>query len=207
MSTSYASSYEEIKEALAGLIGLGGIALLIVVAIIALVVALVIHYIEAIPTYIIAKKNSYRYAWVALLPFSICTTFVLSAIPGNRNVKITEKLSMKNVTAFVTYILIALIGSSLMGIVSKALLVIPVLGLFLSIVARYLPVIALAIIEYAFLKDVIDIYNHDKKSNIITAVVVVVANKFLVIVRGIYLWTLVGKTPANQPIVAEFTEE
>ena len=200
------TSYEAINKAMTNLLALGGLVFVFAV-LICVLLALIIHYIEAIPTYIIAKKNGYRHAWVALLPSTFCSAFVLSAIPGKRDVKLIGRFSMKNVTAFITYIFIAILGPALIGIVSKILLPIPVLGVLLATLARLVPAIACTIIEYAFLRDVIDIYSTDKKSNIITSIIVVIANRFIVIVRAIYLWTLVGRTPESQPIVAEFTEE
>ena len=207
MPASYAESYHEIQSSLTELVTIGGIALLIAALVIALIVILVLHYIEAIPTFIIAKKNGFRFAWIALLPLPFCTAFVLSSTPGTRDVSLIGKWSVKNTVAFILFIFVSILGVSIMNVVAKSLILIPILGFLLSAITRIIPVAAIVLFEYAFLRDVIDIYSTDKKSNAIIAVVIAVANRFIPIVKGIYLWTLVGKTPAEQPITAEFTEE
>ena len=206
--------YSGIENFLIGLFGVSGFALLLMVLFIGAAIYLVCHYFEAIPVYIIAKKNGYRYAWVSLIPVAACKLFVLSALPGERDTKLLGKWSMKNLPAFIIYILLPLIGPSFAiiagSIVSIVLLLIPFIGALLSplafLAAALIFVFAVLMFEYAFLRDIADLYGSDKDSNSTTAIVIVVLNFFFKIVRPIYLWTLVGKQPIHNRFEAEFTE-
>ena len=69
-------------------LGAGALSLGMIIAIIVLpiILALVLHYVEAIPVFKIAKKMGVDKAWIALIPIKLCSTYVLSCIPGNREI-------------------------------------------------------------------------------------------------------------------------
>ena len=205
--------YSELESLMSGFVGLSGLALIGVILLIGVVIALAFHYLEAIPTFIIAKKNGFRHAWVALIPIHLCITYVLSGIPGERDTKVA-KWTIKSKTAFLVYLLIAIVGTgiaaTISGLIGGVLGLIPFIGVFLSAligtVIGLIPAIACILFEHAFLRDVINVYNTDAKSSSTTALIVVIVNYFIKIVRPIYLWTLVGKQPIHNRFEAEFTE-
>ena len=83
--------------------------------------------------------------------------------------------------------------STVIAIVSTIL---PVVG-SLSFILGLVPAAACAVIEYVYLRDLLDIYKEDKKANNTAAIVVSVIDFVLVgdLIRTCYLYTLIKKQP------------
>ena len=197
------------------LVGLGvTFATFAVIFVVTLAIAMVLHYVEAIPVFKLAKKNGIGYAWVALIPIKLCSTFVLSAIPGEREINLFGKFKLKNMSAIIIYLCVYLIGvpvvTLISGLIGGVLGLIPILGIILAAIVGFIlglvPAVAIVVLEYAFLKDVIDIYNEDKNANRTTSLIVTITDCFFYIVRGIYLWTLLKKEPVASKLEVEYSE-
>lgn len=198
-----------LEELLGGGLALGGMAvsfgIMIVSAIICLVIALAFQYVEAIPTFKIAKKNGVDHAWIALIPILPCRLYILSKIAGDKEISFFGKVTIKNrLVAFLIWLGVYLIGVPLMtfiaGLIGGVLGLIPVIGIILAALVGFVlglvPAAVTWLIEYSFLRDVLDIYKEDKHSNNTTSIVISVLSCFFTrLVRGIYLWTLIKKEP------------
>lgn len=210
----YSSSSDVLEGLLGGGLAIGGILVylsaLIIPLIIIAVVILVMHYVEAIPVFKLAKKAGIKYAWVALIPIKPCSTFVLASIPGEKEVSLLGKKDIKRTTAIIIYFVILFVGvpiaTFISGIIGTFLGIIPFIGIILAglvgTVIGLIPGAALIIFEYSFLKDITDLYDTGKS----TALIITIINYFVPIVRGIYLWTLIKKEPLTQNYHAEFSE-
>lgn len=161
-----------------------GVVFLIISSIIATIVALIIHYVEAIPVYKLAKKRGVNHAMVALIPIQPCIMFVLASIPGEREIDYFGKFKTKLMTSILIYCGVYLATPALASV-----------GGILALI----PIAATLILDYIYLKDVIGLYNPDKSANNTASIIVTIANYFTGgLVRGIYMWVLLKKEPIEQ---------
>ncbi|MDO5123837.1 MAG: hypothetical protein Q4D44_04130 [Eubacteriales bacterium] len=186
--------------------GIAGIILLValITAVISIIFSLVIYVVEAIPTYILARKAKRPLAWLAWIPFfgSYCRLFVLADIPGNKPfVALTDKITIKSrPLSFLAYVGIKLLGPSVITAFIALANLVPFIGQVvgtLSSVLYLVPAVALAIMEYVYLKDVLDVFKEDKKANSTASLVVTLLDSFITFgfARVIYLYTLLKKEP------------
>lgn len=187
----------------------------ILAGIAALVVGIIYFIFESIPVYTLAKRAGYKYAWLAWMPFfhDYCRIFVLCEAAGNKPfVPNLGKFKIENrKMSFLAHILIKYFGGAIIGsVVSILSLVLPGIG-SLSTILVLVPGIACAIIEYVYLRDLIDIYKEDKKANNTAAIVVSVVDFVLLgdLIRTCYLYTLIKKQPlpVNEIVVEGTTAE
>ena len=221
-SSGMLGDIESILGSIAGIFSIASMGVSAIFAIIAAIfagiVAIVLYILYSIPVYSLAKKVGVKYAWLAWVPiFHVYfRLFVLCEIAGNKpfipNIGKFKIESRK--MSFLAHILIKYLGgmiiSTVVGILSMFL---PIVG-SLSIVLGLVPAAACAIIEYVYLRDVIDIFKEDKKSNNTTSIIVTVIDAILVgdFIRTCYLFTLMKKQPlpvneivvenANEPMVS-----
>ena len=108
--------------------------------------------------------------------------------------------------SFLAYILIALFGNMVVGVLITIFsIVIPVLG-SLSTILALLPAAACAIIEYVYLRDVLDLFKEDKQANNTAAILVSVIDACLIsnLVQSCYLLTVMKRQPLPQKeVIAE----
>lgn len=214
-------SLEEIYESLYyGLgiaeLGVAGIILMITIIgaivgfVVSCVVTFVIWLVESIPTYKLAKKLDYQYAYLAWIPFfgSYFRLYVLTAMVGNKPFDLFDgKIKIQSRTmSFWCYVAIALFGGAIISMVIGILGFIPILGQIVSILgtfAYFLPPVATGLMQYVFIKDVLDLFKEDKKANRTAAIVITVLDSTVTfgLARAIYLWTITKLEPLPQQTV------
>lgn len=199
-------------------LGIAGVMLMVslivglVAAVVGLVVSLVVFVLEAIPLYKISKKLDRKYAWLVWLswiPFigGYFSTYVLSDIPGDQPVKLVSKLTVENrVMSFWIYTGIRLFGATLITVLISIVNMIPVLGQVIGAFSTLLylaPTVAAAWIEYAYLRDVLDLFKPDQKSNNTAAIIITALDTMatLGLARAIYLYTIMNKEPLPQQVL------
>ncbi len=214
------SEFEEIFEIItegAGSInallnlGITGVAILIAIisAIVAFVTWVVVYIVGGIPVYTIAKKTNTEGAILAWMPIftSYFREYLLAKMPGNKPFKIFDKKIESRSNAFWIYLGIRLAGPTLITIAISIASVIPIAGVFISAFGSMLyliPPVATAFIEYVFLKDVLDMFKEDEKSNNTTAIVIAVLDALVTggLAQSIYLYSLIKKEPLQEQVVA-----
>lgn len=216
-SSDYYSSnpFEEFTDFLGSSEGAfltGFLAVYLVMIAVALLVGLLFYIFEAFPIYKLAKKTGRKMAWLAWIPiFGVYfRTYVLADIAGDKElVIIPEKVVIKNrQTSFWIYLGISVLGPVVIGILTTILSLIPVIGWFISMFTTllvFVPVICTAFMEYAYLRDVLDIFKEDKKANNTAAIVVTALDAAITggLARLIYLYTILK----CEPIYGEPTYE
>ena len=209
-------SISSILSSISEIAGMGFVGVLIIVAIVSAIVSFVVSIIlwilGAIPVYKLATKMNRKNAWLAWVPIfgSQFRLWVLSDIAGDKpftvfNGKITVK-SRSN--SFWIYLAINYLGGAVVtAVVGVFSTIIPIMG-SLSAVLMLVPTVACAIMEYVYLRDVLDIFKEDKKSNQTTAIVVTALDSLVTFgfARIIYLYTLLKYQPLPQVVVSEQAE-
>lgn len=214
------SEFEEIFEAItegAGSInallnlGITGVAILVAIisAIVAFVTWVVVYVVGGIPVYSIAKKTNTEGAILAWVPVftSYFRTYLLAKVPGNKPFEIFGKKIESRSNAFWIYLGIRLAGPTLITIAISIASVIPIAGIFISAFGSMLyliPPVATAIMEYVFLKDILDMFKEDEKSNNTAAIVVTVLDALVTggLAQSIYLYSIIKKEPLQVQTVA-----
>lgn len=189
-------------EGLASLASAGiGLTLLIIGSIISAVVAIAFYIFHSIPIYTMAKKQGMKYAWLAWVPIchDLCRLYLLSEMAGDKpcdpgigNFKIANRRM-----SFLYYVLIKWLGAAVVGIVvSIASMILPIVG-SVSVILGLLPAAACGVLEYVYLRDVLNLYKEDAKSNQTTSIVITAIEAVLGIdfVKTGYLYTLMKKEP------------
>lgn len=208
-------SLSAIIAAVTGLASLGIAGILIIAAIIGIIVGLVVAVVtwvlEAIPIYLLAKKLGREHAWLAWVPIfgAEFRLWVLSDIACEKPFTVyKEKYTIKNrANSFWLYVAIKYFGaaviSAVVGVVSA---IIPLIG-SVSAVLMLLPTVACAIIEYVYLRDVLDIFKENKEANKKTSFFITLLDSFVTLgfARIFYLFTLLkcSPLPSNVEIVIE----
>lgn len=167
--------------------GLGVIAMIgtFITLAVSLLVTVAQWILLALPLFALAKKTGRKLGWIAWIPVlgDYCRMFTLSDIPGDKEFVLFGKLKIKSrILSFVIWAGIALFGSmvwdvvlSLLGGLFSFTGVGPMISLALSLV----PDVALGFMEYVFLRDVLDMFKPDKKSNNTWAIVATVVDAIL----------------------------
>lgn len=195
-------------------LGLSGIILMITViaAVASFLFSVLIYVLEAIPVFALAKKNGRKLAWLAWVPIfgSYFRLYVLTDIPGDKEFSVFNgKIKMKSRSmSFWCYLGIILFGGALVTAIVGILSLIPGIGPIIgsaSSILGFVPAAVGGIMEYVYLRDVLDIYKPDKKKNMTAAIVVTVLDNLATLgfARVIYLYTIIK----NKPISAETNDQ
>ncbi len=184
----------------------------IITAIVTGIIAIALYIFQSIPVYSLAKKVGLKYAWLSWVPIfhNYFRLFVLCEMAGNKPFvpKLGKFKLESRKLSFLAHIVIKYFAGLIVGIITAvASTVIPIVG-SLSAVLALVPTAACAWIEYVYLRDVLDIFKEDKKSNNTTSIVITVIDAILVgdLIRSCYLYTLMKKQPLPEPeIVIENT--
>lgn len=191
----------------------GALVVGIIVAVISFLLAIIWHFVQAIPIYKLAKKTNTKGAALALIPIpffyldELLRTFVFVKTAGGKEVKIVGKFKIDSrILSYFIWLGIFLFGNMLWDTVMYILTGITG-GLLtpLSFVLSYVPNVALAWLEYAFLRDVLDIFDENKKKNNTVAIVVSVIDAILPFrfARTVYLYFILRKKPITEELVTE----
>lgn len=151
----------------------------ILAAVLSLLIAVLLYVAEAIPVYSLSKKLGRRLSILAWIPvFSrFFRFFILSDLAAEKPFSLFGgKLKFKNrLLAFWIYLGFALGGNAIVTLLLFLVNVIPYLGQILGGMVSLLylvPKAACGIIEFAMLRDLLDIFKPDRKSNKVTAIVI-----------------------------------
>ena len=223
MSSDLVTTLEEIYEGLYyGLgiaeLGIAGVVLVwgLIVAVVGFCVSTFLSVLrwvlEAYPTYKLAKKVGYAHAYLAWIPIfgSYCRLFVLAGMPGDRPFEAFGKFKMKSRgLAFWLYLAIVVFGGTLITAIIGILNVIPIIGQVIGTFTSLLYLLPWAIttvMEYVFLKDVLDLFKEDEKANRTASIVVTLLDSLATFgfARTIYLYTLLKRDPLPQPVYTEY---
>lgn len=217
-SSDMLGDVESILGSIAGIFSIASMGATAVIAIITAIVtgfiAVALYILQSIPVYSLAKKVGLKHAWLSWVPVfhDYFRLFVLCEIAGNKPfLPNLGKFKLENrKLSFLAHIVIKYFGGTIIGvIVTVASTVLPVIG-SVSAILGFIPAVACAWIEYVYLRDVLDIFKEDKKSNNTTSIVITVIDAILLgdLIRSCYLYTLMKKQPLpEKEIVVENTVE
>lgn len=183
-----------------------------------LVFGVVIYLLEAIPLYKLAKKNGRKLAWLAWIPVvgAYCRLYVLADIAGEKPFSmLNDKIRIaKRPMSFLVFLGVDLFGGLLINIALSIISIIPVIGWIIGLFGSLLhlvPAVFLAIMEYRYLYDAVNVFKGDRESNRKTSIIVTVLDALVTqgLARTIYLYTLLKYDPIPEPVVSEeaFTPE
>ena len=163
---------------------------------------LLLWLLEAIPTYKLAKKLNYQYAALAWIPFRYVLHYVQIAMVGDKPFELFEKkLTVQNRSlTFLVYLGIDLFGSMLITSLIAILGVLPGIGPVISALSTVLylaPYVAMAMMDFVYIKDIGDRFKEDKQGNINASIVVVLLDNLVTfgLAKIVYLYTLLKKDP------------
>ncbi len=197
-------------------IGIGGFFLLvtIITTIVGAIIAIARYILESFPVYKVAKKVGRKHAWLAWVPIfsSVFRMYVLSDVAGDKPVEVKlfgKHLKFQNrILVFFSYVGIGVFGAELLTIVLTILGIIPVVGQIVAVFGTLfylLPPLAEGIIEYVYLRDVLDKFKEDKVSNRRTSIIVTVLDSLCTLgfARVVILYTIMNKPVLKEEIVEE----
>ena len=163
---------------------------------------LLLWLLEAIATYKLAKKLNYEYAALAWIPFRYVLHYVQIAMVGDKPFELFDKkLTVQNRSlTFLVYLGIDLFGSMLITSLIAILGVLPGIGPIISALSSVLylaPYVAMAMMDFVYIKDIGDRFKADKQGNITASIVVVLLDNLATfgIAKIVYLYTLLKKDP------------
>lgn len=196
---------------IAGIMLVGGFIVSVITAFISFCIRLLVFILEAIPLYKVARKMERKCAWLAWMAWipgigSYLSTFVLTRVPGDKPLQLVKKVKINNrLLSFWIYVGIALFGPALISVISYIFGFIPVLGQIIgifSIFLKLIPAVAAAWMEFAYLRDVLDIFKPDKKANLTAAIIVAILDALVTfgLARAFFLYTIINKDPLPQPV-------
>ncbi len=210
--SDFSSSLYETEQAissidgiLSGSIGIVWSIIIIVGAIVSFCISVTHWLLQAYPLFRLAQKIGRKNAWLAWIPGigDYCRTFVLTDLPGNKEVVILNKVKLSRVAAFWIWVGVKLFGfivwDGIMTIFSGIASATGIGALLAPafVVLSFVPDVALFLFEYTFLRDALDLFKPDKKKNNTMAIILSVVDYFLPwrFARTVYLWFLLRCEP------------
>ena len=219
-----------LASAVSAVVGVASAVVAVVSAIVAFVVFVVLHILKAIPIYNLAKKTNTKYAWLVWIPFfgTYFRTYILCTMAGDKEVKLFDghiffkegkipeffdkKLVIKDrKLSFWIYLAVDLLGNGVITVIVGILQFIPVLGQIAGLLVSVLYLLPSAIIlvfDYVYLRDVLHIFDENKKNNNIIAIIISALDTFATagLARTVYLFTLMKKQPIDSVLEVEAVE-
>ena len=193
----------------AGVVLIYGIIAGLVTAIFEMLLSILLFVLQAFPLFKISRKVERKSAylvWLSWLPVigGYLSTYVLADIPGNKPLNLTNKVSIQNrLLSFWMYIGIGVFGPTLITTFMGIFGIIPILGqilAFCSVILYIIPAAAVAWFEYAYLRDVLDVFNQNHNSNRNAAIIITVLDSLVTFgfARAFYLYTIINKEPLDR---------
>ena len=127
--------------------------------------------------------------------------YVLSDVPGKKPLHLTNKVIISDrLLSFWIYVGIKLFGPALITTFIFIVGLFPIIGQIIGSISAFLylvPVAAAAWIEYAYITDVLNIFNLNHSSNRKTAIVIAILDAVVTFgfARAFYLYTIMNKEP------------
>lgn len=192
------SSYnDDVSELLAG----GAIVTIILIALaISFLCVVIAYFLTAFPLYKLAKNSGYSNAFLAWIPYA--NIYLEFDLPSNKPFSMFgERIKLeKRSVAFCIYLGIILGLGIILSIFSSVLSVIPVIGVFLGLIIRFIPTIAAKIMLYYMYYDIIEMYSDDDSTTTVWAIF----SALFPIVFIIWLWINMNKVPNSKTITATY---
>lgn len=173
----------------------------VVPGIINLLISAVLFIVAAPPYYKLAKKSGLKQAWLAWIPIPFADryirTYLLNKIMGETPMTFFNRsFTLQNrFVVFWSYVCISLFGGAIITLIITVASFIPALGAMIGAITSLLYLVPPAIkciLDYAFVRDVLNMYKADKKSNAITAAILSVLDNFITFgfATPIYLYSI-----------------
>lgn len=197
-----------VGTAIASILGIASTAFTLIFTIIVLltgVIGFVLNYFGfAIPLFIVGRKVKCKFAWLAWVPVfqGLIGIFVMWKISGKEAFEFWKgKIRIKQgIVAVLGYVVVYFFGGAIVTFIVAVLNLIPGFGQLASLLAMllyYLPAFILAVAEYVYMRDVIQLFKADEKKCRIHAFVVVVLDTLLTFgwARNFYLLSMARLKP------------
>ncbi len=200
--------------ALFGFIGTAAVGLFFILVLIAILILwFVLHIIKAIPVFVLCKRAGKKNAWLAFIPLPLSTVedaiklYLMSTLTNTQELRFFSRYKVSNKTnAFWIWFGIGTVGYWLwnllwfcIGALSGGI------ALPISLLLGVIPCFAVGIFEYAFLRDVLNVYKSDKTTNNTVAVVATAIDQIIGygLARTFCLYTIMKKDPIPEECVTE----
>lgn len=202
-STAFIAIIIALIELIIGIVGSSvGFVIVVASAIVSFLSFLAFYLLDAIPLTVIAKKAKCKGKWLAWIPLfqDMFCLYLLCRIPGKEDFQLGKfRIKERNMSMLI-YLLVHFFGGALITVLIGILNFFPVIGQILSAITMllyFVPTAICTIIEFVYLRDVLDMLKPDKKSNRIMAWVVSILDALITFgwAKRIYLITLMGKKP------------
>lgn len=182
-----------------------GLVALIVGAIVAVLSSVLLYVATSLPHYRLAKKMGYKHAWLAWIPIDLVRIYMLCNIVGPKTFSLFgDKFKTENRTlSFWAYLGVDVFGDVIVWLLFFILNLIPFIGQILSgftFLLNTVPAVIQGLILYVYMRDILDIFQENKKTNNIIAIVIAVLDSLVTggLARTIYLYALWNKNPLPQ---------
>lgn len=198
---------DEISEILKELSGSSAATVIAAVVIVCVLVVVAVKFtkylLECVALYSVAKKIGYKKAAIAWVPVfgSWFRRYVLVNICSDKDFVLFGKRRFKSRRkSFWVYVIISFCGGTLIDILS----LIPGAGQVIMIVGTILSVIPstiCAVMDYVYLRDVLDMFRKNRKANKTLAITATVLDSLLTsgFARIFCLYTVIRKDPVPEP--------
>ena len=164
------------------------------------------YLLTAVPVYTLAKKTKSSYAGLAWIPFfqDLFCLYLMREIADRPDFQLWGKLRIrKGIILFWVYIGVYFLGPTLITAWLAAVNSIPMFGQIVGAFSSFLyllPLIICAVIEYVYLRDVINRFCENEKTNRVHAFAVTFIDAILLVfpfglIKSIYLFFLMWKKP------------
>ena len=182
--------------------------------IVSAVLFIVLYIVQAIPIYAVAKKLGYQYAWLAWIPIcqQLFCLYVLMKASGKEQFEFANgKIKMQGTYSFLIYLLFYFFGNAIVTLLIGIVNILPGIGQILGLISTilyFLPDIVFAIITYVYMRDILDLFKPDHKSNCTHSAIVTVLDALITsgLAQIIYLFTLLKMDPIQDTYYLEQDE-
>lgn len=187
-----------------GAIGVVAMTFLVIFAVL-VVIGIALYIFKAYAIYSFAKKLNYPRAWIAWIPIKYCRIFVLSDLAGEKRLEFWHGKFKHDdrKLGFWAYVGIDFAGPTIINMLCSIVMLIPVVGMPASCICyvlNLLPLLASAILEYIYFRDILELFKEDKHSNEVTSFVITIIDVLVGggLARAIYLLTMKKLEPLNR---------
>lgn len=187
-----------------GVFGIIAVITLIAAAVV-FIIGIVIYIIKSYAISTFAKKLNYAHPWLAWVPIKYFRIYVLADMVGDKRLEFWHGKFKHNdrKISFWAYLGIDLVGPTIINILSSLFMMVPAVGILGSAgcyILGFIPLLACAIIEYIYFRDLLDLFKEDRHSNEVTSFVITLIDAFLGggLIRAIYLLTMKKAEPLDK---------
>lgn len=200
--------------ALFGFIGTAAVVLFFILVLIAIIILwFVLHIIKAIPVFVLCKRAGKKNAWLAFIPLPLSIVedaiklYLMATLTNTQELRFFNRYKVSNKTnAFWIWFGIGTVGCWLWNLLWFCISALSGgVALPTLLITWVIPCFAVGIFEYAFLRDVLNVYKSDKTTNNTVAVVATAIDQIIGcgLARTFCLYTIMKKDPIPEERVTE----